>query len=92
MQDSTPLAILGIILLVILAIWILYHVVSNILQFNNVFYVLFNILLLLVWVWIIYVLFQSWRDGEYKSIAVIILLSLFILSLPEILNFSREWI
>ena len=88
MTDScsyTPLAIIGIVLLVLLAIWILCYVVASLVRDNCLGNVVSNIILILLYIWIIYAYSMMWLDGQHVTVVLVILFILVLLNLPWII-------
>ena len=91
MYDSTPLAIVGVVLLLILAIWILCYVVISLVHNNSIGNVISTILLLLLYIWLIYAYSGMWQDGDYVTVALVILFILILLNLPLLASCWNQW-
>lgn len=83
--DYTPLAIIGIVLLVLLAIWILCYVITSLVRDNRLGNVVSNILFIILYIWIIYAYSMMWLDGQHVTVVLVILFILVLLNLPWII-------
>jgi len=84
--DYTPLAIVCIVLLVILVIFILCLVITSLVRDNCLGNVISNIFIILLYIWLIYIIANSWQQGQHETVVLVTLFILVIISLPRIIR------